>query len=66
MYQLVLTKKEFKQTTTGIKSDQIQCLDMMKLLDGNEVLNFSFDDYNSDFASICIQAKDLYIYLIDF
>lgn len=39
---------------------------MMKLLDNQEVLNFSFDDFNHDFSRISVQAKDLYIYLIDY
>ena len=51
--------------------DQIQRLDMMRLLDGQEVLNFSFDDFKDQFdqfsfSRICVQAKDLYIYLIDY
>ena len=44
----------------------MQRLDMINLLNGQEVLNFSFDDFNNDFSSICVQAKDLYIYLIDY
>lgn len=59
VYQIILGQKVQNK-------DQIQRLDMMTLLDGQEVLNFSFDDFNHDFSRICVQAKDLYIYLIDF
>ena len=39
---------------------------MVTLLKDNEVLSFSFDDVNDSFSMICVQAKDLYIYIIDF
>ena len=41
-------------------------LNMKKLLKNNEVLSFGFDDFNSEFGCICVQAKNLNLYLIDF
>jgi hypothetical protein len=43
-------------------------LDMRRLLDDQEVLSFGINDHGAsgDFSTICVQAKDLYIYLIDF
>ena len=44
-------------------------VDMQNLLDGNEVLSFGLDDFEeleSKFHQICVQAKDLYVYKIDF
>lgn len=42
-------------------------LDMIKLLDGEEVLTFGLDDYVNDHHSlITVQAKDLFMYIIDF
>lgn len=35
-------------------------------MNDNEVLNFGFDDFNQSFSMISVQAKDLYIYHIDF
>ena len=39
---------------------------MRKLLKDEEVINFGFDDYNEKFSSICVQAKNLFLYKIDF
>ena len=40
---------------------------MIKLLDGEEVLTFGLDDYVNDHHSlITVQAKDLFMYIIDF
>ena len=39
---------------------------MRQLLNDQEVLNFGFDDFNDKFSHISVQAKDLYIYFIDF
>ena len=39
---------------------------MSDLLNENEVLNFGFDDFNESFFTITVQAKDLFIYQIDF
>lgn len=41
-------------------------LDMRLLLRDNQVLSFSFDDIGESFSQICVQARDLYLYLIDF
>jgi len=42
-------------------------LDMLKMLNGQEVLSFGMDDYvNDQFGLICVQAKDLFLYIIDF
>lgn len=41
-------------------------LDCKKLLNDNEVLSFCFDDFNKSFSVINVQAKNLYIYAIDF
>ena len=41
-------------------------VDLYKLLGGQEVLSFGFDDYTEDEAEICVQAKDLHLYLINF
>lgn len=46
--------------------DNTYKLDMSELLDDNEVLNFGFDDFNESFSMITVQAKDLYVYHIDF
>ena len=48
------------------KIDNIYKLDMSELLGDNEVLNFGFDDFNESFSTITVQAKDLFIYQIDF
>ena len=48
------------------KTENIYKLDMSELLGDNEVLNFGFDDFNESFSNITVQAKDLYIYQIDF
>jgi len=39
---------------------------MLRLLDEQEVLSFSLDDNNDSFSMICVQAKDLYLYIVDF
>ena len=48
----------------------LQALDLHELLNGEEVLNFGFDDFNeaqtNASSMIMVQAKDLYLYQIDF
>jgi len=40
---------------------------MLKMLNEQEVLNFGVDDFvNDHFEMICVQAKDLNLYIIDF
>ena len=39
----------------------ISVLDMRELLEEQEVLNFSFDDSNTGFSTIFVQAKDLIV-----
>ena len=41
-------------------------LNLHELLEGEEVLNFGFDDNNSEFSCICVQAKNLFLYIIDY
>ena len=42
-------------------------LDMQTLLNGEELMSFAIDDYVADnFDHICIQAKDLGIYIINY
>ena len=41
-------------------------VDMYQLLNGREVLAFGLDDYQEGDNEICVQAKDLYLYLINF
>lgn len=42
-------------------------LNMTKLLNNEEVMTLSVDDYTNDtFGLISIVAKDLYLYLIDY
>ena len=42
-------------------------LNMIKLLNNEEVMTLSVDDYTNDtFGLISIVAKDLYLYLIDY
>ena len=50
---------------TGKGTDTYK-LNMKKLLKNNEVLSFGFDDFNTEFGCICVQAKNLNLYLIDF
>lgn len=58
MYSIVLGKSQFKPVE--------HTLDMRALLHDNEVLSFGFDDFNSGFSQICVQAKNLSLYIIDF
>ena len=44
----------------------VYALDMRELLRGQEVLTFGFDDFNKQMSMILVQAKDLYLYLIDY
>ena len=45
----------------------IHKLDMLSLLNGEEVLTFDLNDKRvTNYMVICVQAKDLNIYLIDF
>ena len=46
--------------------DNTYKLDLGLLLKDQEVLNFGFDDFNESFSMISVQAKDLFIYHIDF
>ena len=46
--------------------DNTYKLDLSLLLKDQEVLNFGFDDFNESFSMISVQAKDLFIYHIDF
>ena len=39
---------------------------MKRLLNEEEVLTFGFDDFNKSMSNIMVQAKDLYVYIIDF
>lgn len=40
---------------------------MLELLDRHEVMNFNLEGWvKGNFSVICVQAKDLYIYVIDF
>mmetsp|Transcript_27145 Transcript_27145/g.41307 ORF Transcript_27145/g.41307 Transcript_27145/m.41307 type:complete len:124 (-) Transcript_27145:2991-3362(-) len=50
----------------GSSSPNATALNMRKLLGDNEVLSFGFDDFNESFSTICVQAKDLCLYEIDF
>lgn len=58
VYSIVLGKSQFKPVE--------HTLDMRALLHDNEVLSFGFDDFNSGFSQICVQAKNLSLYIIDF
>jgi hypothetical protein len=47
--------------------DDCHIVDVHSLLNGEEVLNFAIDDYVADnFDHICVQAKDLAIYIINY
>lgn len=63
LYIYTLIQHSLNRFQTDINIHQ---LDMVALLKDNEVLSFSFDDVNDSFSMICVQAKDLYIYIIDF
>jgi hypothetical protein len=46
---------------------QVVKIDMLELLDGQEVLSFSIGDYTAEVhGRICVQAKDLCLYIIDY
>jgi hypothetical protein len=46
---------------------KLYCQDMSTLLDGKEVLDFTLDDYpRQKFSTICIQCKNLHLYVLDF
>ena len=47
-------------------SQETFIIDINKLLNKEETLNFSFEDFNESFSTIMVQTKDLSIYQIDF
>ena len=49
-----------------IRVDLEHKLDLYSLLEGQEVLSFGFDDFNDSEELITVQAKDLYLYTIDY
>jgi len=57
IYNIIMSKSMNPSVTT---------LNMRKLLNDNEVLSFGFDEFNESFSTICIQAKDLYMYEVDY
>ena len=44
------------------KISSVYALNMRTILEGEEVLNFGFDDFNNSISSIMVQAKSLYMY----
>ena len=44
----------------------VHALDMRVLLKDEEVLSFGLDDFNIHISNIVVQAKSLYLYLIDY
>ena len=48
------------------KQSSLQVLNMRQLLLDEEVLNFGFDDFNDSFTCIMVQAKNLFLYQVDF
>jgi len=62
VYTVVLSKSKSVNVPSTMYS-----LDLLKLLDGQELLDFSHDDFVGDqFSQMIVQAKDLNIYVIDF
>jgi len=60
IYTIVLSKSSNLEPT-------MYSLDMLELLGEQEVLSFGVDDFvNDHFAMVCVQAKDLALYIIDF
>ena len=46
---------------------KVYALDVGKMLEGREVLDFTLEDFPSQtFSTICIQAKNLHQYVVDF
>ena len=47
---------------------QVVRLDLKRILDGEELLNFGLDDHGAGdhFSRICLQAKNLYLYIVDY
>lgn len=41
-------------------------VNMRNLLDGQEVLGFGLDDFHESESEICVQAKDLHLYMINY
>ena len=39
---------------------------MHEMLNNEEVLSFSFEDFDANFSTIYVQTKELYLYQIDF
>jgi hypothetical protein len=57
----------FAHTQKSFEPEIIE-IDLLQMLDGNEVLAFGLDDsvaFNK-YGTICVQAKNLSIYEIDF
>jgi hypothetical protein len=71
LYVNAVNKKEQIYILSSFKhkkdEDSIQCvIDVYELLNREEVLNFTFDDFNDNFSTIMVQSKSLFIYQIDF
>ena len=47
-------------------SQETFVIDINRLLNKEETLNFSLDDFNESFSTIMVQTKDLSIYQIDY
>ena len=52
--------------TINKKVSSVHALNMKQLLNEEEVLTFGFDDFNKNMSNIMVQAKDLFVYIIDF
>ena len=48
------------------KISSVHAIDCYSLLRNQEVLTFGFDDFTTDLATIMVQGKDLYLYIINF